>query len=411
MAYGEPELLFTKYSISGVGEAQLGNAGKEIASYDPDRLLNTPIDDLVTYFAQKYRIEFPILHKDQACVEQKEGKVPIFDYFSHAFDGDGRREVMGTHVELTVPFTGDHQMFFVRPNTFDSGPPRAIVQEHNIILKVTGRDLKSEQVKSGLNSTLADIEKYLGWQKPTVDQINTRLADSARQTIEARKAKLLADRNLVAGLGFPMKVRPDAPRTYAAPQVRRKIAVSPPPASQAPFKPEPVLDEANYKAILDIVQSMALVMERSPSAFAEMGEEALRQHFLVQLNGHFEGQATGETFNHQGKTDILIRVSGRNIFIAECKFWHGEKQFTETVSQVLSYLSWRDTKAAIILFNRNKGFSDVLTKIKQAAASHPNRKSGPKEEAETRFRCVFGNPSDPSREIILTVLAFDVPTI
>jgi hypothetical protein len=47
-----------------------------------------------------------------------------------------------------------------------------------------------------------------------------------------------------------------------------------------------------------------------------MGEEDLRSHFLVQLNGVFQGQATGETFNFQGKTDILIRVEGRNVFMA-----------------------------------------------------------------------------------------------
>jgi hypothetical protein len=65
------------------------------------------------------------------------------------------------------------------------------------------------------------------------------------------------------------------------------------------------------------------------------------------LNGVFEGQATGETFNFQGKTDILIRAQGKNIFIAECKFWKGEKVFLETIDQLLSYLSWRDSKAAI----------------------------------------------------------------
>ncbi|MFM9616172.1 hypothetical protein ACKI18_46870, partial [Streptomyces niveiscabiei] len=62
------------------------------------------------------------------------------------------------------------------------------------------------------------------------------------------------------------------------------------------------------------------MMERSPTAFKTMGEEDLRQHFLVQLNGQFDGAATGETFNYEGKTDILLRVAGRNIFIAECKF-------------------------------------------------------------------------------------------
>jgi hypothetical protein len=96
-----------------------------------------------------------------------------------------------------------------------------------------------------------------------------------------------------------------------------------PSASTAAFKPEPVLDEKNYRAILEVIQSMAMVMERSPTAFAAMGEEDLRQHFLVQLNGHFEGAASGETFNYQGKTDILIREQDRNIFIAECKFWRG----------------------------------------------------------------------------------------
>lgn len=57
-------------------------------------------------------------------------------------------------------------------------------------------------------------------------------------------------------------------------------------------------------------------MELSPHAFLEMDEEALRSHFLVQLNGVYEGAATGETFNFQGKTDILIRKDGKNVFAA-----------------------------------------------------------------------------------------------
>jgi hypothetical protein len=206
-----------------------------------------------------------------------------------------------------------------------------------------------------------------------------------------------------------MRQREDTTRTYAAPGVRRKIEPRLPPASTAAYKPEPVLDEAIYQDILSTVENMTKVVERSPSAFAEMGEEDLRQHYLVQLNGRFEGAATGETFNYQGKTDILIRVQDRNIFIAECKFWRGEKSFLATVDQVLSYLSWRDTKAAIILFNRQKDFSGVLAKVQEALAKHPHRKRGLHTEGETRFRYVMGNPSDHSREIILTVMAFNVP--
>jgi hypothetical protein len=48
------------------------------------------------------------------------------------------------------------------------------------------------------------------------------------------------------------------------------------------------LATGDYEHILSVTTNMALVMERSPSAFEAMGEEDLRQHFLVQLNGHYD---------------------------------------------------------------------------------------------------------------------------
>ena len=400
----QDDLLFFKADINALTDAQQRNMGGEIQGLDPDRLLNTPVDDLVAYLAQKYRIEVPTLHRDRALLDEpRETYQEVNDY--------GRQiRIPSTLIKLTVPFDGEKDMFYVRPSTFDTAPPRAAVTSDGVVLELVIRSSERDQLKNTLNRALDDIERYLGWQRPTIEAFNANLAGQARQAIEARRARLLQDRNLVSGLGFAVKPRAGAPQTYAAPQVRRKIEPKLPPASSTPFKPEPVLQEQHYQHILNVIDYMTVVMERSPTAFAEMGEEDIRQHYLVQLNGHFEGAATGETFNHQGKTDILIRVDGKNIFIAECKFWRGEKQFIETVDQILSYLSWRDTKAAIILFNRNKDFSQVLAKIKEAMAAHQHRKHGPKVESETRFRYVFGNPSDHSREIILTVVAFDVPT-
>ena len=168
------------------------------------------------------------------------------------------------------------------------------------------------------------------------------------------------------------------------------------------------MDENEH--ILEVIQNMALVIERSPSEFASMKEETLRSHFLVQLNGHYEGQATGETFNFEGKTDILIRSEGKNIFIAECKFWNGPKKLTETIEQLLSYSSWRDTKVAIIVFNRNKDFTNVLATLDETTKQHPNFKRDLGKQSETAFRYIFAHRDDPNREMVLTVVAFDVPT-
>ena len=384
-------------------------AAQLVQEFAGNVLLNTPTEDLLASIFDEVRFDIPILHREDAYADQKEARVPVRDYFSSGCDGV--THVQGTMVELCVPFTGDKDFFFIRPATFDTGPPRAIIGQGEITIRVAGRGLNSDAVKQELHRALDDIQKYLGWQRQSATEFNNGLPGLIRTAIEQRKTKLLADQNLVAGLGFNLKPRVDAPKTYVAPSIRRKVLVQRTQASIEPFQPEPVLEEANYKAILDIIQSMALVMERSPTAFAEMREEDLRQHFLVQLNGQFEGAASGETFNFQGKTDILIREQNRNIFIAECKFWTGEKSFIQTIDQILSYLSWRDTKAAVLIFNRNKGLSGVLAKIKEAAKCHLHFKRGPAVEGETRFRCVFGNPSDHSREVILTVLVFDIPAV
>src|SRR6202041_3474783 len=115
---------------------------------------------------------------------------------------------------------------------------------------------------------------------------------------------------------------------------------------------EPYLEESAYGEILNVLASMSLLIERNPSTFQHTQEEMLRDHFLLQLNGQFEGKATSETFNGAGKTDILLRVNDRNIFIAECKFWNGQKSLTDAIDQLFSYLTWRDSKAALIVFSR-----------------------------------------------------------
>src|SRR5262249_14489481 len=131
---------------------------------------------------------------------------------------------------------------------------------------------------------------------------------------------------------------------------------------------------------------------------------------LVILNGQFEGHATGETFNRTGKTDILIREKDRNLFIAECKFWDGSKSLTDAIDQVLSYTCWRDTKVAVIVFNRRKDISSVLAAVRKAATDHPCCKKQLDYKAEGGFRFPFGQKADRNREPILTVLVFDVPS-
>ena len=404
------DYLFAEADWYSVEQHQKETMAKDIQEMDGNRLLNTAPEDLVRYFADKYRIDVPTLIDESISADQREVQIDVSrDPMRFIRDRSRPFHIAGTAVEIHVSFAGEAAVFQIRPTTFSLNPPRARVANNVLVLTVEGLDLSPDQVRGEINRTLAQIRESLEHLRASAATLNNELPPLARNAIEVRRKKLLSDQHLAASLGFPMRERADSPRTFVAPEVRRRIAPVLPPATTTPFKPEPALLDADYEHILRVIQNMAHVMERSPSAFSTIDEEALRSHFLVQLNGHFEGQATGETFNYQGKTDILIRSGDRNIFIAECKYWGGPKKLTDTIDQLLGYSSWRDTKVAVILFNRNRDFSRVLEAITGQVRTHPNFKRDLGKISETVFRYVFAHKDDANRELFLTVLAFDVP--
>jgi hypothetical protein len=404
------EYLFSNFSWFDVERHQLEEMRKAVAAMDGNRLLNTSVDDLATYFEQKFQIEIPSLLAEEIVVDQRETKIDVSrDHNRMIFDRSKPFHITGTEIEVEIPFTGEAEAFKVQPTSFTMSPPRAEVRGNVLVLRIVGTDLNADRVRTEIDQTVNEIQRHLATLRVNAAGLQTQLPNQTRSAIESRRQKLLADRNLVGGLGFKMKARPGTQQTFAAPEVRKKIAPTLPSASSSPYKPEPTLSNADYEHILGVLQNMVEVMERSPSAFVTMDEESIRSHFLVQLNGHYEGQATGETFNYEGKTDILVRSEGRNIFIGECKFWSGPKMLTDTIDQLLGYTSWRDTKVAVVIFNRNKDFSRVLTAISETAKAHSNFKRELAGSTETVFRYCFSHKDDRNRELFLSILAFDVP--
>lgn len=404
------EYLFEKLDWFSVEQTQTNALKSEISLMDGDRLLNTSVEDLCDYLLNKYKFEVPLLYENKIVVDQNEVNIDV----SHDSSRDIRNRsrpfyIKGTEIEVTIPFDGFPEIFKINPNYFSSNPPRAMVRNQKIILKISGTDLSKDDVKNSISSTISNIKGYLSNLQSKFSEWNSKIPQLSKQQIEQRRKKLLADKNLLNSLGFALKVRPGSEKTYQAPNVRKRIRPSPPQASGDSYKPEPELSINDYNYILKVIENMAEVMERSPSAFTSINEEALRTHFLVQLNGHYEGQATGETFNFEGKTDILIRSNGKNIFIGECKFWNGPKKLLDTIDQILNYSSWRDTKVAIIIFSRIKEFSKVLEAIPKAVLKHKHFKREIGQISETHYKYIFSHRDDSNREIHLSILVFNVP--
>ena len=406
--YGD--FLFSEWRLRAVLEGQEIKLNEEIDGIGANQLLNTSIDSLCDYLEQKYRIEPIHLKENEINVDLAETKIDVSQDSLRAIrDRSVPFFVTGIAVSYYIPFEGDADLFKCHPSTSTMSPPQGVVKDGIVLATYERTDHNAEAIKADFERNISEIRRWLEWIASDVSQFNNTLREKASSRIERRREKLLKDQGVVASLGFPLRRRDTAPQTYAVPSVRRKTPVTMPISSTKPFVPEPTLDMQEYEHILNVISNMVAVMERSPHAFHGMSEPDIRQHFLVQLNGQYEGQATGETFNFEGKTDILIRAEGRNIFIAECKFWEGPESLKKTVDQLLRYATWRDTKTAILIFNRRKDFSSVLSKIPEVIKAHPNFIREAPYESETGFRYILHHLDDKSRELILTVLAFEVP--
>lgn len=403
-------LLFVTNQLDLVLRATMDTMRREVEGLDANRLLNTAPEDLKRYLVEAHGVAPIQLLKDQWYADSNEVQVDVRHDQGRWIDDRNRPALIaGERVEVRVPFLGESELFYTRANTFNMNPPRAIIEKNELVLRYDTPADQARDVRSLVDRTIADIEQHLGWQRGMIDAHNSALPSAAEDAIQQRRGRLLAQSQRASALGIPIRRRNDAPNTYAVPTVRRNAKPVLPPATSARFEPEPVWAMEQYEQALKIMQDMALVMERSPAAFRSMDEEALRQHFLVQLNGQFEGRATGETFNMTGKTDILLREGDRNVFIAECKFWKGPKAFGAAIDQLLSYSTWRDGKAAILVFNRGTETSTVMSGINTTASAHANFKRALDWSHESGFRYFFHANGDANREITLTVLVFHVP--
>jgi hypothetical protein len=396
--------LFTGPPLNQVMQRRKDQLIQEIDNYNVEYVLGVDEQELCEVLLGKYSLQVPILH------EAEQTALPIQDRREQGFGGP----VAVTSYTILVPFTGDSALFQYQPSHYSLKSPRGKVKEHELHLYFT-LPVGSQNLKHALEGELESIKAHLAWVERDVVPFNESLKTTISDLVTERKRRLEQGEAVLEGLGIPIRHRTNLPEIYTDLLKRESIDIrrSEVKIREALPKEEPFVPSKGYEHILSVISSLSLGIERSPEFFSKQPEEQLRDFFLMFLNVHFEGQATGETFNKGGRTDILIRVDNKNVFIAECKFWAGKKQLIEAIDQLFTYTTWRDTKTAILLFNKNKDYTSVLKQIGSVVASHScyvgeHIKSYAELVDETVFRYVFHYPEDKDRKILLTVICCDV---
>jgi len=266
---------------------------------------------------------------------------------------------------------------------------------------------------------IAGAKRRIGEYVPSLDsainQENKTFPQKIREIVNAKqsdvKAKHLEFDELSAAVGIPLVKRADVATIIpTAVRVRQRLAPVVPPTPTAQRRP--VLERDKFNAIVELIDNQCRQFERTPTAFQAMGEEALRDVMLSSLNAVFEGAAGGELFQGLGKTDIHLRISQGEVFVAEVKVWGGPMSLGEVIQQLLERLTWRDAFGVAIIISRNADFGAVLRSIEATLPGLAGAAPGTVRKMEENiFVARFALLSDPSRQVEIQVRAYNVYTI
>ena len=387
------------------------NLKREIDSLSDGQLLGNSHDYLVAYFLEKYTFESLSLGDEDPSMRKQE-RCKISKYLHDPFDrgmyGRDYVEVDGVRVSFAYPYHGNADLFRCKASTFSlSGYPSIEVQKGYIVLKSERQIYSNADAPSGreiaaeLSSQFESIRSGVEYLARDIAAYNSTLSSSIESALAKRENLSKKLTNLFTELEIPVEQKKTADGNIA---LRKKLRLESKPESR---ETNCYISDVIYEEILDIIRNCYATCERTPATYTGLDEEALRDLALVPLNCQYEGRATGETFRNKGKTDISIEEKNRAAFVAECKIWKGQKNFTAAIEQLLGYLTWRDSKTALLIFSRNKNFKEVLQAAKEAL-SEDDRCISLKEPRENEFDCKYvfeGKPGDTTR---IRVMVFDL---
>lgn len=373
-------------------------------------ILNVGEESYVEHMLSEYKIDPLVLYSKDAYADSKEENISG-EYFPRGlFNVDTNKSYHKVTYYFHIPYEGEKDLFYCQASRYTFNPPRADVSKNEVIFRFIDFYGDIEKINKEYTNSLKNLTEHITYVNNDVIKFNGELEYLVRNVFTERKVEILKRRDMQTSLIVPIKKKNAVSETFSipSPKIKKKIRLKPVQSIES-FNPEPTLDETTYYDILRLINDMGKEFERKPSVYADKGEEGLRDHFLTLLEPHFEGSATGETFNKTGKTDILLKYNGGNVFIGECKFWRGEKSFLNTIDQLLGYLTWRDSKTAVIMFVDNKNFTEILNKAKSVISQHSNYIRFEKQKDETWNNYIFHLNDDKNKEIKVATMFYHVP--
>ncbi|WP_183556461.1 hypothetical protein [Mucilaginibacter sp. SP1R1] len=319
-------------------------------------------------------------------------------------------------VKVEIPFEGNSDLFHCKPSTstiiyFSN---KFQINPLSVSFWVILDELDADKYQAEVNKFKVDLSANIGQINSEVSRYNNQLEATINSLLENRGSVVSQKFDFMEKIGLKVNPKSDD-YMIPSPVVKKRIPV---PVSETQSNVErkivPILQDKVYEDIKQVIYNVGKAVERKPSLYLKKHEEDLRDIFLLFLETRYDSTTgVGEAFNKIGKTDILLKYAkdGSNLFVAECKFWKGQKKMLEAIDQLLGYLTHRDSKTAIMVFVDQKDFSAVIDTVRDEVVKHPNFVKYLKDTYSSSISYQFSLPDDSKSMIQIEFMFFHFPPI
>ena len=396
----QPQMQRNWFTFS---DERLEQMREELRREDKGHVLNVNEIDYKNYLYARYEL-IPIQIDENAL----EIHPPRKEKHQRSSLNEYERNPYYWQCSIACPVKGTTELWGVIPTEYSwGGRPEFAVSGGKLTFVFRIQSQNASEFNRQKDSALDYLKGHTQYVNKDVLRFNASLSGHISTLYNKLKEEYKRENSFFETIN--VTPNPDAPRTYSVPKVEKRPAIHKPTATSKSFTSEPTVDDKAYNDIVDCLIRTGLSFEQKPSLYVGKDEEALRDLFLVQLELAFTGgTVTGETFNHSGKTDILLKnTDGTNLFVGECKVWKGPKYYHEALTQLLKYLTWDDSKTAVIVFVKDVSLSSVIQTVKRETLSHPSAFKLIDIQRDRFFRFTFTLPQDNQKHISIQVMLFD----
>jgi hypothetical protein len=398
--------------ISEYVSRKLYEIENEIKTLDNEYIMNVNQEEYINMLVAKHTVSFEVYYlTERLYLEGKQEKQEYVEEWPGFYGHNMIRRYTEFYFCLKYKFTGDIDVLRIKPECFRFStlynPIPIDVIGDELLIRFSSRDIDTKVIQKQIaeikGNGFGNLENQ-GGAKWHINLFNERMPQEIKKIFERIKAEKEKEHRVLIELGVVNLFS-----TAIEVPIIRKIV--PTPCLIEDRMVAYHLNDDIYKDILKHIYSLCKEYERHESIYKGKHEEDLRDLIVPSLNSVFIGtNSTAETFNRKGKTDIITKAPDNSIvFIAECKVWHGEKMLSEAIDQLLGYVTWRDTRTALILFVKNSGLLDVIEKAKSTISQH-NCYAGYKgQTGDSSFSYIYHTKDDPQSNISIELMLFHYP--